>query len=153
MDDYAALNKTQGVMISIDTTHPSAMRLLPMASYRPPLNDVRVRKAILYAIDTETIIKTAMAGLALPMKGIFPPGVFQGLPGPYATIYTRDLVKARALMQQAGYSMDKPVKMVVTINQEPASDRFYQVIQSQLKDIGINLELQDVTAIEWAAEE
>src|SRR5262249_55473874 len=41
-----------------------------------PLNDVRVRSAMLHAVDTKSIIANIMEGAALPAKGVLAPGVF-----------------------------------------------------------------------------
>ena len=153
-EDYPALNQTAGVMITVDTIHPSAKILLPMFTARPPLNDVRVRQAILYALDVGAINNAVYEGTAVRMHGPFTPGVFPGLgsPAPYINDYSpRDLAKAKALMQAAGYSMDKPVKMAATTLNTPDNLRFFQVVQSQLKDIGIDVDVQAVTVPERIA--
>ena len=49
---------------------------------RPPLDDVRVRRAIALAIDREEMIEALMLGLARPATGPPGPGVL-GLPSPH----------------------------------------------------------------------
>jgi ABC-type oligopeptide transport system substrate-binding subunit len=66
---------------------------------RPPMNDVRVRKAFNHAID-----KAALARLkrsAQPLTGFVPSGIFPGYPYPQGDGF--DVARARALLAEAGY--------------------------------------------------
>jgi peptide/nickel transport system substrate-binding protein len=70
-------------------------------SGKSPLQDVRVRQAIAYAIDREEFIKSFFAPTAKPLKApCFPAqfGCYQG-----ATQYEYNLAKAKQLMKEAGY--------------------------------------------------
>ncbi|ALC24632.1 ABC transporter substrate-binding protein [Streptomyces pristinaespiralis] len=62
--------------------------------------DKRVRQALHYALDTEKIISTALVGNASPATGYVPtthPDYHKA-----ATIYTRDVAKAKKLLADAG---------------------------------------------------
>jgi len=66
----------------------------------PPFKDVRVRRAIAYAINRPQIVRTVFVGLYPAATTILPPGLpgYQPLPQiPY------DPAKARALLAEAGY--------------------------------------------------
>jgi oligopeptide transport system substrate-binding protein len=71
----------------------------------PPFSDVRVRQAIAYSIDKETIVKQVFQGAARVANGMLPPGdpaydaTFKGLP--------YDPTKARQLLEAAGYPEGK----------------------------------------------
>lgn len=67
---------------------------------KPPLNDVRVRRALLYSFPYDTFIKKVFAGYAKRATGPIP----EGMPGyaPDVNPYTFDLEKARALLKEAG---------------------------------------------------
>lgn len=66
------------------------------------LQDVRVRQALNYATDVDTIISTIMQDAAYRLAGPFGPGI----PGhdPAMTPYPYDPDKARALLAEAGYA-------------------------------------------------
>ncbi|MEZ4728142.1 MAG: ABC transporter substrate-binding protein [Caldilineaceae bacterium] len=66
------------------------------------LQDVRVRQALNYATDVDTIIKTVMQGAAYRLAGPFGPGI----PGhdPDLQPYPYDPEKAKALLAEAGYA-------------------------------------------------
>ncbi|MEZ4633684.1 MAG: ABC transporter substrate-binding protein [Caldilineaceae bacterium] len=67
-----------------------------------PLQDVRVRQALNYAADIDTIIETVMQGAAYRLAGPFGPGI----PGHDDTLepYPYDPDKARELLAEAGYA-------------------------------------------------
>lgn len=69
---------------------------------KPPLNDVRVRQALNYAIDRDAVVKVLMAGIGQPSS--------QGLPREHwaydpstANYYSHDVDKAKKLLAEAGY--------------------------------------------------
>jgi peptide/nickel transport system substrate-binding protein len=120
----------------------------PFNLARPPLNDVRVRQAISYAIDRQEIVNTVLFGEGV-VTGPLPPGETEwAIPvnrENFPTYYP-DLAKSRALLKEAGVSSLK-----LTIQAAPAyapDIPTAQVLQSQLKRVGIELEVQQM---EWAA--
>ena len=76
----------------------------PFNLARPPLNDVRVRQAISYAIDRQEIINTVLFGEGV-VTGPLPPGEAEwAIPvnrENFPTYYP-DLAKSRALLKEAG---------------------------------------------------
>jgi oligopeptide transport system substrate-binding protein len=66
-----------------------------------PLDDRRVRQALLYAINREAIIEEVFSGRYIPARGILPPGT-QGF-NPRLTGYPYDPSRARRLLAEAGY--------------------------------------------------
>jgi oligopeptide transport system substrate-binding protein len=66
----------------------------------PPFKDVRVRKAIVYALNRPALVSAVFAGLFTPATGILPPQ----LPGYQAlSAIPYDPARARALLAEAGY--------------------------------------------------
>jgi ABC-type transport system substrate-binding protein len=67
---------------------------------RPPFNDPRVRRALAMAIDKDALARVVLREMAVPAKGILPPGIpghnpdIQGLPF--------DPQEARKLLMEAG---------------------------------------------------
>ena len=68
----------------------------------PPLDDIKVRQALNYAIDKKAISRDVMAGLVIPANGILPPD-FPGY-DPNISGYEYDPDKARALLAESKYS-------------------------------------------------
>lgn len=67
---------------------------------KPPFDDVRVRQALLYAIDVDSLIGTYMAGHARAATSLLP-DYFRHYHRA-ATVYSYDLEKARKLLAEAG---------------------------------------------------
>jgi peptide/nickel transport system substrate-binding protein/oligopeptide transport system substrate-binding protein len=66
-----------------------------------PLNDRRIRQALIYAIPRAAILEEAFQGRYIPARGILPPGT-QGF-NPALKGYSYDPQRARDLLVQAGY--------------------------------------------------
>src|SRR5215469_1907951 len=106
----------------------------------PPLNNVLVRKAINYAINRTAILAQWGGPLAgAPSDQITPPG--QSDYKQYS-IYpnTPNLPMAKKLMKEAGVKL--PVTLVLRCqNDAPGFVNMAQVIQANLKQIGINVKI------------
>ena len=110
-----------------------------------PWRDIRVRQAANLAIDRDAIVKL-MNGLAIPAKGqLDPTNPWFGTPN---FLIKYDLPKAKALMAQAGYSKDRPLKAKVIIAQggtgQMLSLPMNEFMQQSLAEIGINIEFETV---------
>ena len=67
---------------------------------KPPLDDVRVRKALSYAVDREKLTRTVLRGTALPAYSITPTDTLGYNP---PKLFSHDPQKARELLAEAGY--------------------------------------------------
>ncbi len=108
-----------------------------------PWNDVRVRKAINFALDRQVIIDNVYAGDA-EFTGPIPPG-YGNWPIPEEelrnTYYVTDLDQARQLMDEAGFADG----FDVTLQSIAAPREFTQIAQivaEQLQAININVNVQ-----------
>lgn len=101
--------------------------------------DNRVRNAVRYAIDYDAIVDDLMSGGAVKGQTFVPKGMFGHLD---ATPYTRDVEKARSLMEEAGYADGFQVEMITS----PASPwpDIAALIKSNLADIGIDVQIKQV---------
>ena len=74
-----------------------------------PLGNVLVRRAISYALDRRAIIDGAMFGYGTPIGSHFPPHnpAYVDLTG----MYPHDVLKAKALLAQAGYPHGFPLTL------------------------------------------
>jgi peptide/nickel transport system substrate-binding protein len=120
----------------------------PFNMTKKPLDDVRVRQAISYAIDRQEIINTVLLGDGVP-TGPLPPGETEwAIPVNTENFptYKYDPDKARALLKEAGAE-----DLKISIQAAPAyapDIPTAQVLQAQLKKVGIDLQIQQM---EWAA--
>lgn len=102
-----------------------------------PLANQKVRQAIGYALDKQSMVEIAADGFADVADYIMRPGLVDGAveTGSY---YTYDVEKARALLAEAGYPDGFDLGVIEAISS--ANGRYIkiaQVIEQNLQDIGI----------------
>jgi peptide/nickel transport system substrate-binding protein len=112
---------------------------------KKPLDDERVRQAIAYAANRDFIIGKLMAGKAAPATGPIAPG--SPLYEPNVETYKVDYAKAAALLDAANYPKGADgSRLSLTIDYIPGADEqqrnIAEYLRSQLKRIGINLEVR-----------
>ena len=123
----------------------------------PFFQDVRVRKAIDYAIDRREIVKGVLYGLGEAANGPYKPGTWQYNENVKPRAY--DLEKAKALLAEVGWTdsdgdgvLDKdgvPFSFSIITNQgNSLRIKSGVIIQQRLKDLGI---VVDLRTVEWAA--
>lgn len=91
-----------------------------MNTEKPPLNDVRVRRALSMAIDREFLAEEIWGGTMLPGYSLVPPGINNyGEPAylPYKDLSMFDREEqAAALLAEAGYGPDNPLRIELRYN-------------------------------------
>lgn len=102
-----------------------------------PFNNVKTRQAVAYGIDREKIIKELFDGQAKLAHSILPEESWAYTTG---TKYNYDPVKAKQLLQEAGYKGELVKFKYVSGNQ--AVNQYSQVIMNSLREIGMNVELE-----------
>ncbi len=121
---------------------------------RPPLDDVRVRQALAYAIDKTKLTTDLTYGSATPADQDLPPFMWAHAKG--VMRYPFDLAKARALLHDAGWTpgpdgvMEKNGKRLtlqITYNGSNATRRRAVVsVQSMLRALGVAAEVKPYIA-------
>ena len=112
--------------------------LLTLNTSSSPLDNVKVRQAIAYAIDRESLVKNLLLGFGKIAHSIIPEESWS-----YSTgqTYSYDPAKAKQLLSEAGVRFDKPV--VYKLSGSSIAGRQYAgVIQNYLKEVGIPVEIQ-----------
>jgi len=99
-----------------------------------------VRQAIALAIDREKIIRYVMGGAARPASALLPPGHWAGNPALPEIKYNPDA--ARSLLAKHGYSREHPLNITYKTSTDAFRVRLATVLQSQLKAVGINVDLR-----------
>lgn len=105
---------------------------------KKPLDDVRVRKAISYAIDRRAIVEQLMTGFAVPSTSALTP-IMRG----YANLgeIPHDPEKARALLREAGLPHGFKTQ-ISTTPRYPMGVELAETVSAQLKVVGIEAAIQ-----------
>ncbi|MFY0545829.1 ABC transporter substrate-binding protein [Brevibacillus sp. H7] len=113
---------------------------------KKPFDDPRVRQAISYAIDRNQIVQTVWKGQA-SLTGPIAPALTNWALDPAAyPSYKQDIAKAKQLLAEAGYPNGFET-VLETAATYPDMAESAQVLQQQLKAIGINAKINQ---LEWA---
>ena len=119
--------------------------ILAMNNAKAPFNDVRVRRAVSYALDRQAIIQGAMFGYGKPIGSHVSPQNpdYVDLTG----LYPHDVAKARALLAEAGY----PKGFEVTLKLPPPSyaRRGGEIVAAQLAEVGIRAKIENLEWSQW----
>jgi glutathione transport system substrate-binding protein len=125
-----------------------------MNELRPQFQDVRVRQALNHAINKEAIVKALFFGYATPLDSLFAPGLLTYKKAKY---YEYDPAKAKQLLEAAGWTPGPDgilrkegqpfsVNILVAEGEYPNDIQVTQVVQQQLKQVGVDLKLWKVEA-------
>jgi peptide/nickel transport system substrate-binding protein len=100
-----------------------------------PTVDVRVRRAIAYAIDKQGLVDALLQGFGKPVNSVGAEPVFGYLPD--VAGYDYDPARARALIRDAGAE-----GAAITFLTSPAFDRrLVEAIQQMINDVGLKVEV------------
>ena len=120
-----------------------------------PFDDVRVRRAINYAIDKQEIIDGVYLGLGINIASPYKPGTRWS--NPDLQPYPYDPAKAKALLKEAGFVTNsngilerdgKPLSFEIITNQNKEREKSAVLIQRRLTAVGIDVKIR---SIEWAS--
>ena len=123
--------------------------LLTINTASPPLDNVKVREAIAYAVDRESLIKNLLLGFGTIAHSIIPEESWSYSSG---QTYSFDPGKAKQLLDEAGFRDPDGDGPKMRFNGKPivyklsgssiAGRQYAGVIQNYLKEVGIPVEIQ-----------
>lgn len=143
--EITSLEGAEGVVV--DNFDESLFLLLFMMLNNgvEPFDDKLVRQAIAHAVPYNEIVTNVYQGYASPWKGV----ISRDYPYFYADAWTygdgANPAKARELLEDAGYANGFSCELLVN-SSEPVSEQVAILIQSTLRDIGIDLQLNKLAA-------
>jgi ABC-type transport system substrate-binding protein len=108
---------------------------------RPPLNDIRIRQAMNYALDRDEINRVVVGGIGQPASAILPKEHWACDPETQ-NYYKRDLAKAKALLTEAGFPNGIEIETYGWSDQIAMQRQ--ELIISQLAQGGIKVKLNPV---------
>jgi peptide/nickel transport system substrate-binding protein len=111
------------------------------------VQDVRVRRAINYAVNKDAITQVVMRGTMKPASQGATPATFS-----YdATLkpYPYDPAKAKALLAEAGYGNGLKLSAEIVTNGLSGGADFLPLVQQDLRAVGIDLEIRSVVFSDW----
>ena len=106
-----------------------------------PLDDIRVRQAMNYAVDRDALIAGVLDGYAVKVASISTPE-YEGY-DPDVQGYTYDPDQARQLLADAGYADGFTIECSVSPGLLNGTD-VVQAIAGQLAEVGINMTITEV---------
>ncbi|UWQ95301.1 ABC transporter substrate-binding protein [Rhodobacteraceae bacterium M385] len=145
--DFALINdplvatlvpRTEGLQLNAAPT--LSYYVLQLNAAREPMGELALRQAIGCAIDRQDVLDAALLGegevtgpLTSPAYRTDPSGLF---------CYEQDQDRARELLAEAGYADGFTATVIAANGEPPTASAVAQVIQSQLSEVGINLEIE-----------
>ncbi|CQR72073.1 putative D,D-dipeptide-binding periplasmic protein DdpA precursor [Sporomusa ovata DSM 2662] len=130
--------------LQISEFHSLNANLVYINNKKVPLNNVKVRQALNYAIDYQTLIQGAIKGKGIQLKGPVP----EGLWGYDANLksYSTNVEKAKQLLAEAGVGSNLTLKLLYS-DYKAYWESEALLIQDNLSKVGIKVELEKVA---WA---
>lgn len=151
-DDVSDVEEHENTQIErVEDAHP---HFLHMNIEREPLDELEVRRAIMYAVDRDGIINAAHGGEAYPIWSLNPPmavgAMDEEVARDHAPNFDRD--RARELLDEAGWTNSEEGETRTRDGETlelnffaftmPLFARTGEVVQSMLQSVGIETQLE-----------
>lgn len=147
-DTFGSLAKDPNLQVK--QFNGSNIRYLGFNIENEPLNNVKVRQAIAYAINRQELIDNLLSGQAKPASSILPADSWAYAAG---NPYGFDTAKAKQLLDEANFKdangdgkREMPVIKFKIQGGSTAVGQYAQIIQKQLSDVGIPVDIDPIEA-------
>jgi peptide/nickel transport system substrate-binding protein len=146
---YVNLNSLKGSnSVKLWQTISNRLFRFEVNNERPPLNDVRVRQALLYATQQDQILSSIFFGFGQPERSPVP-SIYENYDGSFWN-YGYDVTKAKQLLADAGVS-----GFDMTITFDSASELMRNtaaILKTAFAVIGVNVTLDEVASGTYATQ-
>ena len=144
--EQAVVDRMKAVGRKITFSQRPTWQHLVMNTKKKPFDDVRVRQAIAYAIDKDSLVKHVFGGMAERLDSLIPKGFF-GHTEKDIPRYDYSPEKARELLSKAGYPNGFEVNLDTF--QSPSYLPLATAIADQLRKVGITAKLVVTDQATW----
>lgn len=141
--DIARLNATEGVTVQNVSSLRTIFMFMNFAL--EPINDVRVRQAINYAVNNEDLAEFILGGAVRPSDAPIAPGIFGYTP---VGNYDYNPERARELLAEAGYPDGFETVLYSPSGRYLQDIQSVEAIQGMLAEVGITATIE---TLEWSA--
>lgn len=119
---------------------------LAMNYARPPWDNPQARLAVAKAIDRDALIQTALFGLGQTSVGAIAPAFAWAYLAPADVENPQgfNLDEAKALADETGITGQKPTILSAAVNTRPN-----EVVRNQMKEIGLDVQIEQLQAAAW----
>jgi peptide/nickel transport system substrate-binding protein len=158
LDDKAAVDRIKSATNLVVAPRPLVQYYwLALNQVDARFADVRVRQAILSAIDRKALINSVERGYGSIANSAIAPALKAYYDASLESRYPQDLTKAKALLAEAGWTAGadgvltkdgKPFRFTMDVGQKGPLEPVNALIQQDLKKIGI---VADLNTMEWNA--
>jgi len=130
---------------SVETGATAGKGIVTINNRRKPFDDVRVRRALMHAIDRKAFIDGVLDGYGRPIGSHFAPtdAGYVDLTG----MYPYDPDKARALLKEAGVAT--PLNVTLTLPPPQYARKGGEVVAAMLAKVGVNAKIENVEWAQW----
>lgn len=125
-----------------------AKTIVAINQRKKPLDDVRVRRAILAAIDRKAIIDGAVEGFGTPIGSFYAPGSLGYIDTTGINPY--DPEKAKKLLAEAGVTI--PLELSLKLPPPPYARQGGEIVAAQLAKVGIIAKIENVEWAQWLSQ-
>lgn len=150
--DFSSISLSSADKFQSDSNF--SVQLIPSTAYNwigmnvesPKLKDINVREAIRYGIDVPSILAAAYNNKAPRANALIPEGTLGYWKD--APVYNRDVAKAKEFMAKANLTS---LDLKLTYENTDEFSTWGQIVQQNLKDVGINVTLEPLDSSSfWA---
>lgn len=156
IDIYAYLTESQASVLEgqfqIKSSASDVVQALFLNNAVAPLDDVRVRQAICYALDLDSLNDFVSGGISTPIASAMLPTLtdyYKDLTDVYGT--TANVEKAKELLTEAGYADGIELEIAIPSNYE-FHMQTGEVVVEQLKAAGIKATIKPLEWESWLSD-
>ncbi len=146
-DDVRAIEKAGFRVWTFGGTQVSSIAFRTVGNPTSPLQDVRVRRALNYAVDRAKIAAVLLGGSAKPASQGATTGTF-GFDSSLGPI-PYDPSRAKALLRDAGHAAGFPLIIEVLAGFNSSDTILYQKVAQDLRAVGLDVTLRSSPFANW----